>query len=292
MRPSPLALAAATFLLARAGLGAPVLVTVDAAAGRIPISPWLYGKNANLAATDKNLWQRDGELAVEAGLRISRETDGNNGTKYNWHNDLSSHPDWYNNVYPQGRENRAKVIQQKFPGIAGLFSVPVLGWVAKTDKVNYDERKLDPTNKAHNENRCGGGAATTYLESQSPKEIVDVLDHWFGPGGLGLDPAHFPVWHMDNEPESWRYTHDDISGTLMTGEECVRKYAAVAREVRTRYPDLKLMAPGFTSEWFWWNWSDHNCVGGKPWMEYFIMRMAEESRAFGKPLLDMIDIHT
>src|ERR1044071_9893254 len=89
---------------------APVEVRVDVAEGRRPISPYLYGKNANLAGTDAHMWNHDGELAREAGLRISRESDGNNGTKYNWKNDLSSHPDWYNNVYSQGREKRARAI--------------------------------------------------------------------------------------------------------------------------------------------------------------------------------------
>ncbi|MEK7766572.1 MAG: glycoside hydrolase family 44 protein [bacterium] len=283
-----------------------VRIEVDASQGRRPISPWLYGRNMNLAGLDQTMFRPARELALEAGLRISRESDGNNGTKYNWRNDLSSHPDWYNNVYKQNRPERARVIQDTCPGVVGLFSLPVLGWVAKTDRANCNENKLDPGHKNPHANLCGGGVATAYLESQTPKEIVDVLDRWFGPRGpvlgqrsalsategLGLDPKRFPVWHLDNEPECWRGSHDDVSGTLMTGEECVRMYVAVACEVKTRYPDAKLMAPGFSSEWFWWNWSDHNCVGGLPWMEYFIKRMAEESKAFGRPLIDLVDIHT
>ncbi len=272
----------------------PVTVRVDATAGRRPISPYLYGRNMNLAGLDEHMWGDQTTLAREAGLRISRESDGNNGTKYNWHNDLSSHPDWYNNVYKQNRPARARAIQDTCPGIDGLFALPVLGWVAKTDAVNADENRLDPGHKNPHANLCGGGVATAYLESQTPQDSVGVLDYWFKPkpAGLGLDPARFRLWHLDNEPECWRGTHKDVSGTLMSGEECVQKYAAVAREVKRRYPEIRLMAPGFSSEWFWWNWSDHNCVGGLPWMQYFIKRMAEESRAFGRPLLDMVDIHT
>lgn len=271
---------------------ATVQVRVDAAQGRRPISPYLYGRNMNLSGADKIMWGDQTRLALEAGLRISRESDGNNGTKYNWKNDLSSHPDWYNNVYKQGRPDRARAIQDKCRGVDGLFSLPVLGWVAKTDQMNADEKKLDPQAKDPHANLCGGGVATAYLESQSPKEIVDVLDHWFKPGGLDLDPARFRLWHLDNEPECWRGTHDDVSGTLMTGEECVQKYAAVAREAKARYPGIQLMAPGFASEWFWWNWSDHNCVGGMPWMQFFIKRMAEESAKAGHHLIDLVDIHT
>lgn len=284
-----LAILSASAEPARAGT---VSVTVDAAAGRRPISPYLYGKNANLAGLGGTMRAPEAPLAREAGLKLSRETDGNNGTKYNWRNDLSSHPDWYNNVYPQHWPERARAIQDTCPGIDGLFAFPVLGWVAKTDKANCDENRLDPGHKDPHQNLCGGGVGTAYLESVTPKQTVDMLDRWFRPGGLGLDPKRFKLWHMDNEPESWRNTHDDISGTLMTGEECVQKYVAVAKEVKTRYPDILLVAPGFTSEWFWWNWSDHKCVGGMPWMEYFIKRMAEESKTFGRHLIDFVDIHT
>lgn len=269
-----------------------VRIEVDASQGRRPISPHLYGRNMNLSGGDKVMWGDQRRIALEAGLRLSRESDGNNGTKYNWKNDLSSHPDWYNNVYKQGRVERARAIQESCPGVDGLFGLPVLGWVAKTDAANCNENALDPQHERRHANLCGGGVATAYLEAQSPKETVDGLDRWFGPNGLELDVKRFTYWHLDNEPESWRNTHDDVSGTLMTGEDCVRKYVAVAREVKTRHPELNLMAPGFTSEWFWWNWSDHNCVGGLPWAEYFIKRMAEESKAFGRPLIDLVDIHT
>src|SRR5678810_858749 len=135
------------FLSAVAFAGPVITVQVDAAAGRRPISPYIYGRNMNLAGLDEHMWGDQTTLAKEAGLRISRESDGNNGTKYNWKNDLSSHPDWYNNVYKQNRPERARAIQDKCPGIDGLFNFPVLGWVAKTDKVNADEKKLDPQMK-------------------------------------------------------------------------------------------------------------------------------------------------
>jgi len=41
----------------------------------------------------------------------------------------------------------------------------------------------------------------------------------------------------------------------------------------------------------WWNWNN-GFVNGMPWMEFFVKRMAEESRAFGRPLIDLVDFHT
>jgi len=282
----PLRLASGFMLvvgLASTAVGAAVEVTVDVAAGRLPISPYLYGKNG---AMD----EKDAQVVREAGIRISRESHGNNCTKYNWRDDLSSHPDWYNNVYKQGWPERARKLQDESPDMQGLFGFQVLGWVAKTDAVNFREWEANPRPEPH-ENLCGGGDPKLYLQPWTARDTVDILDHWFGPGGLGLDPARFRYWHLDNEPECWASTHDDISPKDLPAEECVQRYVAVAKEVKTRYPQVRLMAPGFTSEWMWWNWNNE-FVGGMPWMEYFVKRMAEESRAFGKPLLDVVDFHT
>jgi hypothetical protein len=277
-------------LLPLGSLAAVVDVRIDAGKGRVPISPYIYGRNNCSSCNIKDMYWMTPEFYREAGLRISRESNGNNGTKYNWRRDLSSHPDWYNNVYPQGIQPRAAWMSRSFTGSQFLFGLPALGWVAKTDAYNYKEWEVKnpPRGTA---NMCGGGAATLYLEPWTAKDSVDMLDHWFGPGGLGMDPASFRYFHIDNEPECWLSTHDDV-GKNIAAEEAVRKYAAVAREMKRRFPGVRLMAPGFSSEWFWWNWGDQKPVGDKTWLEYFIKRMAEESKAFGKPLIDLVDFHT
>jgi len=79
-----------------------VQVTIDASASRKPVSPYIYGKNNCLcdgfsgSAHTASLWK----LLRDAGIMMYREGGGNNSIKYNWRRKLSSHPDWYNNVYP------------------------------------------------------------------------------------------------------------------------------------------------------------------------------------------------
>lgn len=265
--------------------GPPVItVEVDAAAGRRPISPYLYGKNG--------LFDDDGTAAVagEAGLRMARESHGNNCTKYNWREDLSSHPDWYNNVYKQGLHERARRLSEEFPEIQGLFGFQVLGWVARTDEANFREQEVDPRPPAR-DNLCGGGDPDLYLMPWGPADTAGILDYWFGPGGLGLRPESFRYWHLDNEPECWASTHDDVADGSMTPEQCIQLYVGVALEVKRQRPDLRLLAPGFTSEWMWWNWNNE-FVDGMPWAEYFVKRMAEESARVGVRLVDVIDYHT
>jgi hypothetical protein len=268
-----------------------VEIRVDAAKGRLPISPCIYGRN-----NYDNVNKMDPQLVRDLGLRMLRDSVGNNCTKYNWRCDLSSHPDWYNNVYPQGLQKRAALFDKDFGQVQMLYGLPVLGWVAKEggDKVNFskNDNKPGPIDPPAGKNLCGDGKIETYLEKSTPKDAVDMLDHWFKPGGLGLNPKHFLYFHLDNEPEGWSTTHDDVCPKPMTGEEAVQKFVAVAKELKTRYPEVRVLAPGFMAEWFWWNWSDHKAVAGLPWMQYFVKRMGEESKTFGKPLIDVVDFHT
>ena len=277
------ALAVACLALPVRAADTPVRVVVDAKAGTRPISPYIYGRNGAL--------QQDNTDFIRAsGLRITRESNGNNCTKYNWRLDLSSHPDWYNNVYKQGWHDRARRLQKDFTDLQGLFGFQVLGWVAKTDAANFHEQEVNPRPNP-GLNLCGGGKPELYLQPWTAKDTVDILDYWFGPGGLKLDPARFRYWHMDNEPCCWTGTHDDVCPKDYSAEDCVRKCIAVAKEVKARYPKVRLMAPGFTSEWMWWNWNG-GYVQGLPWVEFFIKRMAEASKASGVRLMDVVDFHT
>lgn len=100
----------------------PVEVKIDANAGKKLVSPYIYGKNGcvgdskysgSLVGADiKNV-----KLAQEAGLRFARMNDGNNASKYNWRKCLSSHPDWYNNVYAHDWNGSAMRLRDNLPDL-------------------------------------------------------------------------------------------------------------------------------------------------------------------------------
>nr|MBA3704649.1 T9SS type A sorting domain-containing protein [Bacteroidota bacterium] len=122
-----------------------------------------------------------------------------------------------------------------------------------------------------------------------------ILDHWFGTGGLGLDKNKIKYWSMDNEPDIWNGTHDDVMKTQPTAEAFMQLYFAVAKKARAKYPNIKLTGPVPASEWQWYSWNNSKItVGGKDyvWLEFFIKRIAEEQQASGIRLLDVIDIHS
>src|SRR3974377_675314 len=101
----------------------PVTIQVDAPARKKNIAPFLYGKNNNLSdnpgsPTTSAQWK----MMREAGLRFTRENGGNNATKYNWRKKISSHPDWYNNVYAHNWDYSAKTLQDSLPGAQGMWA--------------------------------------------------------------------------------------------------------------------------------------------------------------------------
>jgi hypothetical protein len=72
------------------------------------------------------------------------------------------------------------------------------------------------------------------------------------------------------------------------------RYIAVAKKARALFPGIKICGPVTTSEWQWYKWGNEGLtIGGKYycWLEYFIKRLADEQKASGMRLLDVVDLH-
>ncbi|OYU67567.1 MAG: glycoside hydrolase family 44 [Cytophagaceae bacterium BCCC1] len=290
---------------------AQVNVSVFAKSKIAKVSPYIFGRNNSFSSTNPNstLSSEDFTRIKDAGVQFFRESGGNNSTKYNWRKKLSSHPDWYNNVYVNDWDKTAKSLQKNFPNAQGMWSFQLIGKAAKTSTANFNDYgynksqwwegvnqnlagngELNPTgNKAKKE-----GDANLYLEDWPADSTVGILKHWFGQNGIGLDKEKVQYWSMDNEPEIWNGTHDDVVNNQFTAEELIQSYIKVAKKARAAYPAIKLCGPVTANEWQWYNWSNGPIeYNGKkyPWIEYFLLRIAEEESKSGVRLLDVIDIH-
>ena len=208
----------------------PVQITIKAGSEKKQISPYIFGKNNVLPSTYLNNGSNsEVTKAVEAGVRFVRQGGGNNSTKYNWRQKLSSHPDWYNNVYKNNWDAAAKNLTEKMPGIQGMWSFQLLGKVATSNKYNFpdwDYNRSQWWDGVH-QNLAGGGVVDPaggskaleegnpdlYLADWPADSTVGILDHWFGENGLGYDSTFYQFWSMDNEPEIWSGTHDDVMKT-------------------------------------------------------------------------------
>lgn len=287
---------------------AQVTVTVDLSKQTHAVSPYLYGRNNSLSADPGSTFTPEWTRLKDAQVRFFREGGGNNSTKYNWRRKISSHPDWYNNVYANDWSFAARSLQQNIPTAQGMWSFQLIGKAARTNAANFNDWGYNGSQWwiGVNQNLAGGGQPNTsggtkaqvegnpnlYLENWTADSTTLILNEWFN--NLSLNKNQLQYWSMDNEPEIWYGTHDDVMPTQLSAEDFMQRYFAVAKKARERYPEIKLVGPVPANEWQWYNWSNGPISsGGKnyPWLEFFIKRIAEEQAASGVRLLDVLDIH-
>jgi hypothetical protein len=281
-----------------------VTITIDATQGKKAISPYIYGRN--------NTFDKPVSFYKDAGLRFVRMNGGNNATKYNWRRKMTSHPDWYNNVYGIDWDITSEYIAANHPDMQVMWAFQLLGRVASSTSHNFDDWSFNGSKwwQGVGQNLAGGGVPNTanpggnalvegnidlYTMIWPADSTVAILDHWFGPNGLGLNKNQFAYWNMDNEPDIWNGTHDDVmTSKLLPASEFVDRFIEVAKKARALFPEIKICGPVTTSEWQWYKWGDESIkIDGKYycWLEYFLKRIADEESATGIRLLDVVDLH-
>lgn len=280
-----------------------VTITVNAMQDKRTISPNIYGCN--------NTFDKPVSFYEDAGLRFVRMNAGNNATKYNWRKKITSHPDWYNNVYGNDWDKTSEYIAANHPGMQVMWAFQLLGRVSSSTNYNFNDWAFNKSQwwQGVHQNLAGGGVPNTddpggkalvegdidlYTMDWPADSTVEILNHWFGPGGLELSKNQFAYWNMDNEPDIWNGTHDDVMDTLLPASEFLDHFIEVAKKARALFPEIKICGPVTTSEWQWFKWGNESIwIDGKYycWLEYFLKRIADEEKATGIRLLDVVDLH-
>ena len=304
-------IASLLLLVCQAGRAQNITIQVNANEGRMPVSPYIFGRNNNLSDNPASPTSAANiTLYKEAGLRFARENGGNNSTKYNWRRKLSSHPDWYNNVYDHSWDFASQDIQGRMPGLQVMWAFQLIGKAAGNKNNNFNDWAYNSSQwwNGVGQNLAGGGQVNPaggsqalvngnpdlYLENWNADSTTGILKRWFWPGGLGFNKNQFIYWSMDNEPEIWNGTHDDVMPSLLSASAFMDLYFAVAKQAREKFPQIKLTGPVPANEWQWYKWGDQSLtIDGKYycWLEYFIKRVADEQKSSGIRLLDVLDIH-
>jgi hypothetical protein len=280
-------------------------ITVNATVDKKAVSPYIYGRN--------NTFDQPAQFYKDAGLHFSRMNGGNNATKYNWRKKITSHPDWYNNVYANDWDESAKDISTTFPDMQQMYAFQLIGRVASSTSYNFNDWGYNQSQYwfGVGQNLAGGGVPNTtdtanpnkalkegdsnlYTQVWPADSTVEILNHWFGAKDLKLNNNQFVYWNMDNEPDCWNGTHDDVMKTLISSSAFMDNFIMVAKKARALFPGIKICGPVTTSEWQWYKWGNDNInINGKYycWLEYFIKRCADEEKASGIRVLDVVDLH-
>ena len=290
-------------------------ITVDANAGIKKISPYLYGRNIDkISDGDAEVTEEESAFInqmLEAGIHMLRANNGNNATRYNWRHKMTVHPDWYNNVYSHDWAITAQKVLDKMPGVDAMYAFQLTGYAASSTDYNFPDwnwKQEHGTYATQTFDLAGGGEVSedgkTLIKAGDPSlynmewpadSTVAIIPHW--KDELKFDMSRFKYWSMDNEMEIWRGTHSDLD-LPVTGDFLVERYIDVAKKARAQWKDIKLTGPVVANEWQWCSVSSYN-KEDRPkgedrnycWLEYFIMKVAEEQKKSGVRLLDVFDIH-
>ena len=243
-----------------------VTISIDAAQGKRAVSPYIYGAN--------NWFDKTTQFYKDAGLTMARTNGGNNATKYNWRKRISSHPDWYNNVYTNDWDKTSQSAATNLPNLQVMWAFQLIGRVASSTNYNFNDWNFNHSQYwfGVGQNLAGGGVPDTtagaggkakvagdinlYTQPWPADSTVGILNHFFQskPLGLGLDKKQFVYWNMDNESDCWNGTHDDVMPTLISASAYMDNYIATAKKAKAICPDIKLCGPVATSEWQWFKW--------------------------------------
>jgi hypothetical protein len=305
--------AAATVTPATAAVAGPAL-TVDATAGRHPISPYIYGMNF-----------ADEDLAAELSLPV-RRWGGNATTRYNYLYDTTNRAsDWFfenipgdndhPELLPDGSETDRFVEQDRRTGTDTILTVPLIGWAPKSRGFDcgFSVAKYGPQETTDQwRPDCGNGKRPdgTLITGNDPHDtsveigpeyVRDWIEH------LNRKYGGVKFYNLDNEPDIWHSTHRDVHPTGASSVELRDKTYEIAAAVKAADPSAATLGP---VGWGWTSWDfsglDQEVCGrtgcwadppdkaardGLPFTTWYLRQMKAYEQQHGTRILDYFDMH-
>ena len=299
-----------------------VNVAVDTTADVHPISPLIYGINF-----------ADGDQ-MTLGIPLSR-WGGNTTTRYNWQYDVSNTGQdyYYENLpgcwgagcNPIPTDPQTNSGANGFLALAAqhqvhtLFTVPVMGLVAKAPKYNHpfdcgcpktltaSQQSFDPydTNCGNGyapdgmtRIACDGTSISVAFGATDAQTWGAYLVNRFGASGGQR------IYLLDNEPNLWNSTHYDAHPLPTTYDELWSKERDTAVGLLAADPTAEIGAP---AEWGWPNYfcsakdtatggcsassPDRAAHGGTELVAWLLQQAKAYQDAHGTRILHWLDLH-
>lgn len=264
---------------------APTKISIDPSI-RYDISPLIYGANSTDYA------------GMGSGFRFAR-SGGNRLTAYNWENNASNAgSDWYfqNDNY-LGATDEAGWTDRTFiqAAIAGgaipLVTIPIAGYVSADKWGDGDVRnypnflntrfKISVPAKPNSAFIYPPLTTDAYVYQD---ECVSYLKQFAQP--------NFPImFSLDNEPDLWSSTHNEIHPVAVTYAEIIQRNIDYATAIKNVYPTTTIFGPvnyGYYGFMTLQGASDQN---GRNFIDAYLDGMKAASTQAGKRLVDVLDVH-
>jgi glycosyl hydrolase family 44 len=299
-------------------------LNVDAGADNHPISPFIYGQNFAPSgpvdrwggnATDRYNWKVDG---------------WNTGADYYFEN-IPGCAQWNacGSWTASDRGYRRFVDADRAIGVKTLINLPLVGWVAKSARVDHPFDCSYPRTSFPNQDsfdywdpNCGNGQlnGTPYTADPATANVAEDprTDAEFFAGWVADLVSRYGTaanggvlfYELGNEPGLWSSTHRDVHPHGLTYDELTQKSIAASKAVKGTDPSAQTI--GF-SEWGWPNYfcgqADIDSAGwgacntthptgpdasaheNLPIIAWFLQALRDASQHRGTRLLDYLDVH-
>jgi len=303
-------------------------VTVDAAADQHPISPLIYGMNfpsaAQASAVELTLARWGGNRTTRYNYTIDVDNTGNDyyfenlpgcwGTGGNYCNPQPTDP--------KTNSSANAFLQAAAGNWATFFTVPTMGWVAKSPPVYMHPftcgfpKTLFPTQDSFDpyEPNCGNGIkGGAPLTPPAPTTTSVAADASFTGGWVTYLTGKFGasngqrIYLLDNEPNLWSSTHRDVHPMPPTYDELWQKMRDNAVAILAADPTALVGGP---AEWGWPNYfcsaadlatapntpcvatmPDRAAHGGEELAAWLLDQARAYEQANGKRILHYFDLH-
>jgi len=125
-------------------------------------------------------------------------------------------------------------------------------------------------------------------------ELAWALDQRFaGQGIFGKDAVSPTLACLDNEPELWNSTHEEVQGTVPgSSGDVIQRTIALATALKVQFPDIQVFGPVHYGFMGLWNFQTDASLGGDTWFtDKYLQAMKAAEEAYGRRLLDVYDFH-
>ena len=288
-----------------ANLAADVTITIDPAKTKL-ISPYIYGINFY-----------NGVSGAPPMLTFDR-AGGNRWTAYNWETNASNAGSDYfyqNDSYLSssnvpGEAVRSFVAGDQGAGLASLVTFQLQGYVS-ADESGPVARPFPNLSRFKQviEKKSTKDATPFTINPPTTDAYVYIdefawaLDQKFPGQGIfgaaaglpGTTPAHPTFISLDNEPDLWNSTHEEVQGsTNISSDNHIAKTVALSKALKDQFPNVVIFGPvnyGFNGIYSWQGEAGAGFSSTFWFADKYLAGMKTASTAYGKPLVDVYDFH-
>jgi hypothetical protein len=302
----------------RATAASSVTFTIDTTADVHPISPYVYGLNGDTFPSYGGGmgWPQSTTHSFTDVLTTTRPTivrmGGNSYSAFNWEVGDSNHGADYrfanyplipdiDPIPPEQHQPAGPLMRTidvaKAHGAATLVTVPVGDYVAADALDQNADVRSSGANYLQTRFRQNRAATTGALPSTPNTTDAFVYEDQLA-SFLKAHEADADIWFsLDNEPNDWSSTHEEIHPANVTFDELVERNLRYATALKGVWPTARVTGPVLDG----YQGQEDPVQGGNPpssdfqahgrFVPYYLQKVHAAEVTAGKRLVDTLDVH-